>query len=141
MIANPPELLRIGAAYAAKTVCSNVFVVGRDGARVLAQDVQAPGHPILKHLEVRIDQERKVVRTLTIYGTEGTLRVPDPNTFGGPVKHLAARSKEWTEIEVTKPNTENSRGLGAADLGASAPERPGSAAGMLSRPKTRSTSS
>ena len=47
LIANPPELLRIGAAYAAKTVCSNVFVAGRDSAGVLAHDVQAPGHPIL----------------------------------------------------------------------------------------------
>ena len=53
---------------------------------------------------------------LTIYGTEGTLRVPDPNTFGGPIMHLTGRGKEWTEIEITKPNTENSRGLGAADL-------------------------
>ena len=53
---------------------------------------------------------------LTIYGTEGSLRVPDPNTFGGPIMHLAARSKEWKPIEITKPNTENSRGLGAADL-------------------------
>lgn len=53
---------------------------------------------------------------LTIYGTEGTLRVPDPNTFGGPVMHLKGRGKEWTEIEISKPHTENSRGLGASDL-------------------------
>ena len=52
----------------------------------------------------------------TIYGTDGTLRVPDPNTFAGPIMHLAARGKEWTEIEITKPYTENSRGLGASDL-------------------------
>jgi predicted dehydrogenase len=53
---------------------------------------------------------------LTIYGTEGSIRVPDPNTFGGPVLHLEGRGKEWTEVEITKPNTENSRGLGASDL-------------------------
>ncbi|USX29072.1 beta-lactamase family protein [Oxalobacteraceae bacterium OTU3CINTB1] len=70
VIANPPELLRIGAAYAAKTVCSNVFVAGRDSAGVLAQDVQAPGHPILEHLEVRIDQQRKVVRA-DLFGVIG----------------------------------------------------------------------
>ncbi|SEN17985.1 CubicO group peptidase, beta-lactamase class C family [Duganella sp. CF517] len=69
-IANPPELLRIGAAYAAKTVCSNVFVAGRDSAGVLAHDVQAPGHPILEHLEVRIDQQRKVVRA-DLFGVIG----------------------------------------------------------------------
>jgi CubicO group peptidase (beta-lactamase class C family) len=70
VIANPPELLRIGAAYAAKTVCSNVFVAGRDSAGVLAHDVQAPGHPILEHLEVRIDQQRKLVRA-DLFGVIG----------------------------------------------------------------------
>lgn len=39
----PPELLRVGTGYAAKIVCSNVFIVGRDAASVLADDVQAPG--------------------------------------------------------------------------------------------------
>lgn len=70
LIANPPELLRIGAGYAAKTVCSNVFVAGRDSAGVLAHDVQAPGHPILEHLEIRIDQQRKVVRA-DLFGVIG----------------------------------------------------------------------
>lgn len=70
LIANPPELLRIGAAYAAKTVCSNVFVAGRDATRVLADDVQAPGHPILKHLKINIDQQRKVVRA-DLFGVIG----------------------------------------------------------------------
>jgi CubicO group peptidase (beta-lactamase class C family) len=46
----PPELLRVGNAYAAKIVCSNTFVAGRDPADVLSKDVQAPGHPILKYV-------------------------------------------------------------------------------------------
>ena len=70
VIANPPELLRIGAAYAAKTVCSNVFVAGRDTAAVLADDVQAPGHPILKQLQIRVDPQRKVVRA-DLFGVIG----------------------------------------------------------------------
>jgi CubicO group peptidase (beta-lactamase class C family) len=80
LIANPPELLRIGAAYAAKTVCSNVFVAGRDSAGVLAHDVQAPGHPILAHLEVRIDQQRKVVRADLFGVIGGGLAVYRPGT-------------------------------------------------------------
>ena len=53
----------------------------------------------------------------TIYGTEGTLRVPDPNTFAGPIMHLKqGRDEEWAPVEITKPHTENSRGLGASDL-------------------------
>lgn len=80
LIANPPELLRIGAAYAAKTVCSNVFVAGRDSAGVLAQDVQAPGHPILEQLEVRIDQQRKEVRADLFGVIGGGLAVYRPGT-------------------------------------------------------------
>lgn len=53
---------------------------------------------------------------IEIYGDEGALSVPDPNTFGGPVKIKKKGAKEWQEIELTHGNTENSRGLGAADL-------------------------
>ncbi|WP_229257577.1 serine hydrolase domain-containing protein [Duganella callida] len=59
----PPELLRVGANYGAKIVCSNVFIAGRDAQAVLADDVQAPGHPVLKHLRVSVDAQRKLVRT------------------------------------------------------------------------------
>lgn len=54
--------------------------------------------------------------TLTIYGTEGTLRLPDPNTFGGPIMYLQGGTDRWVEIPVTVPNQENGRGLGANDL-------------------------
>src|SRR5258706_13795395 len=39
----PPEILRVGANYSAKIVCSNVFLAGRDPDEVLRTDVQAPG--------------------------------------------------------------------------------------------------
>jgi len=48
----PPELLRVGTAYAAKIVCSNAFIASRDPEEVLADDVQAPGHPLLKYVSV-----------------------------------------------------------------------------------------
>src|SRR5699024_9704138 len=53
---------------------------------------------------------------LVIYGSTGTIRCPDPNTFGGPVELLLEDETTWQEIPVELPNTGNSRGLGAADL-------------------------
>lgn len=53
---------------------------------------------------------------IEIYGTEGTLSVPDPNTFGGTVRLLQAGSKEWRELPVTRPYAANSRGLGLTDM-------------------------
>lgn len=53
---------------------------------------------------------------LMIYGSKGTLRCPDPNTFGGPVELLLEGETEWQEIPVELPNIKDCRGLGAADL-------------------------
>ena len=54
---------------------------------------------------------------IEIYGTEGTLSVPDPNTFGGPVR-LKTRHKgsEWQEIPIPFAYTQNTRGMGVADM-------------------------
>ncbi|RWM25990.1 serine hydrolase [Mesorhizobium sp.] len=57
----PPELIRVGSGYSAKIVCSNVFIAGRDPNEVLAVDVQAPGHPLLRLMKVSVDKERGLV--------------------------------------------------------------------------------
>lgn len=57
---------------------------------------------------------------IELYGTEGTLLVPDPNRFGGPV-HFLPLGGEWEEIPVTAPYADgNFRGIGAADLAGAA---------------------
>ncbi|UQZ83343.1 1,5-anhydro-D-fructose reductase [Paenibacillus konkukensis] len=54
---------------------------------------------------------------IEIYGSKGTLSVPDPNTFGGPVLlRLAGKDSEWREIPLTHGYTENSRGIGVLDM-------------------------
>lgn len=57
----PPELIRVGSGYSAKIVCSNVFIAGRDANDVLAVDVQAPGHPLLRLMRVSVDKNRGTV--------------------------------------------------------------------------------
>ena len=55
---------------------------------------------------------------IEIYGTEGSLQVPDPNTFGGPVKVFRKGDTEsdWKNVPLTHIYTENSRSIGAADM-------------------------
>ena len=67
LVLAPPELLRVGDGYAAKIVCSNVFIAGRDADTVLAEDVQAPGHPLLRLVRISVDETRKTV-TARMFG-------------------------------------------------------------------------
>jgi predicted dehydrogenase len=53
---------------------------------------------------------------LEIYGADGTLVLPDPNTFGGPVRVFSGRGAEWREQELTHQHTENSRSIGVLDM-------------------------
>ena len=53
---------------------------------------------------------------IELYGTEGTLRVPDPNTFGGPVLLRKRGEKEWEQLEMAHRYGGNSRGVGVLDM-------------------------
>ena len=53
---------------------------------------------------------------LEIYGRTGSLSVPDPNTFGGPVRVKRAGAQQWSEAPLAFGYAENSRGLGVADM-------------------------
>jgi predicted dehydrogenase len=75
------------------------FASGPIGMIMTTFDAQASGLPWIE-----------------IYGTEGTINAPDPNTFGGPVKLRRTDDKEWQEIAVTRPYATNSRGIGLAGM-------------------------
>jgi predicted dehydrogenase len=68
-------------------------------------------------LVTSFDVWTEYVPRIEIYGTEGSLRLPDPNTFGGPVLLWRPEKDGWTEISLTHGNhTGNSRGIGLVDL-------------------------
>ncbi len=52
---------------------------------------------------------------IEIYGSEGSLSVPDPNGFGGPVLLRRAGAEAWSEIPLTH-SPDVSRGIGVADM-------------------------
>lgn len=69
---------------------------------------------------------------IEVFGSEGSLSVPDPNNFGGPVRIRKAGAKEWTDVPITRPYAVNSRGLGVADMAAGLQEnRPHRANGEM----------
>ena len=75
------------------------FVGGAVVTLVMSFDVQAhTNHPIELH------------------GERGSLQVPDPNGFGGPVRVRLAGADTWAERPLVNGYTDNVRGVGAADL-------------------------
>lgn len=115
----PPDLIRVGTGYAAKIVCSNVFIAGRDADEVLKVDVQAPGHPILKLLNVSVDRAGNSVSAglFGIFGESvaiargglGCTSVPDGDVAAASAVTLAAEMPAarpdalWPEGERVEP--------------------------------------
>ncbi len=100
----PPAMIRVGTGYAAKIVCSNVFLAGRDPDPVLIEDVQAPGHPLLRLIDIDVDREAGTVSAamLGIFGKSwsanreglGCAAVPD-----GDIAAAQSWSLELAEAE------------------------------------------
>lgn len=67
------------------------------------------------------DVQRSTLPPIEVYGSEGTILVPDPNSFGADGKGgdlpigLAIRGGEWTEAPYSHGYRENFRGLGVLD--------------------------
>lgn len=58
------------------------------------------------------DMWRHSLPCIEIYGTEGSMKVPDPNGFGGSV--LVSAKGDWTEVPLAFPN--NARMIGVIDM-------------------------
>lgn len=55
--------------------------------------------------------------SIELYGSNGVIEAPNPNTFGGPVNVYAKDRKNWSEIElINEYITYHSRGIGIADM-------------------------
>lgn len=74
------------------------------------------GGGVVATLITSFDIPASDVPRIEIHGTEGTLSVPDPNTFGGPLKIRMKGEDAWTEIPLSRPFSDNARGIGLADM-------------------------
>jgi predicted dehydrogenase len=74
------------------------FVSGAVATVVMSFDVWGHGHSCLE-----------------VYGTEGSMLVPDPNGFGGPVKVMRPGGA-WLEVPLTHGHADEGRGKGVADM-------------------------
>ncbi len=88
-------------------------------------DVEVPTHvaavldfaagPVVT-LTTSFDVSGTRLPNIEIYGAEGTLVVPDPNGFAGPIFFQARGEKEWREMPLQFGYANESRGLGVTDM-------------------------
>ena len=104
---SPPALLRVGTGYAAKIVCSNVFLAGRNPGDVLAFDIQAPGNVLLRLVGVSVDRDHNSVtarfagfiapQTAVARDGFGCTLLPD----GKPIAEAVATPASRPQVEDT----------------------------------------
>jgi predicted dehydrogenase len=79
----------------------------------------------LGNLTTSFDMVPGTSPNIEVYGTQGAITVPDPNTFGGLAESKAVRWRNdkgewgfsgWYDEQLARPYDENSRGLGLADM-------------------------
>jgi len=69
-------------------------------------------------LVMSFDVWKQSSHNIEIHGTEGSLKVPDPNNFGGDILAARGRVDDWEPVPLVHPYRENFRGVGVADMAA-----------------------
>lgn len=70
----------------------------------------------IAHLTTSFDVYHGNFGNIVIHGTEGSLRVPDPNGFDGDVMVRHRNDSEWRLLDPIVPAHVNGRGLGLIDM-------------------------
>ncbi|GAB3398526.1 Gfo/Idh/MocA family oxidoreductase [Humibacter soli] len=101
---------------------------------------------VATHVSALLEHENGLTTTLTVsfdvwksraplfevFGTQGTLAVPDPNRFDGDVEIAPAATREWETVPTSAGWADSGRGFGLADMArAIETDRPHRASGEL----------
>ncbi len=73
------------------------------------------GNGALCQMLATFDIYSKTGAQIEIYGSKGTILVPDPNNFGGEVRLLRAGAKDYEVFQPIGPWTMNARALGMSE--------------------------
>ena len=67
-------------------------------------------------LVVSFDVWKSRLPRIDLFGSLGSIGVPDPNTFWGPVQLFRPGAEDWAEVPLSHGYSENSRGVGLLDM-------------------------
>lgn len=116
-----PAKRAVGAArttFPTRTVTS-------DQKRGKVIQVETPTHIVgalelengaIAQLTMSFDVQKTSLPSIEVYGTEGSLLVPDPNGFGGEVRLFRKSARDWETVPHSHGFSENMRGIGVLDI-------------------------
>ena len=131
-------VVRVSGA-ATRSDRQRTIATGGQAGTVIPVEVDTHVSAILEHangltstLTVSFDVWASRVPLFELYGTAGTIAVPDPNRFSDPVEVWTVDRPEWTEVPASAGYADAGRGVGLADLAhAIETDRPHRASGEL----------
>ena len=74
------------------------------------------GNGAIGQITTSFDVWHSQVPSILVYGTEGSMIVPDPNGFGGEIKVRNKGASEWEVAPITHGFAGNDRGVGVLDI-------------------------
>ena len=131
-------VVRVSGATS-RSVRERVVATGPQAGTRIPVEVDTHVTAILEHasgvistVTVSFDVWATRIPLFEVYGTEGTLSVPDPNGFSGTAAIATSGDREFRDLPVAAGYTEAGRGFGLADLArAIETDRPHRASGAL----------
>ena len=99
------------------------IATGNEAGSTIPVNIDTHVSAILEHangvtstLTVSFEEWASRAPLFEIYGTKGTIAVPDPNRFSDPVEVWTVDTPEWTKVPISAGYADAGRGVGLADL-------------------------
>ncbi|MBI5159981.1 MAG: Gfo/Idh/MocA family oxidoreductase [Micrococcales bacterium] len=117
------------SGLATRSARARTIATGPDAGAAIPVDVDTHVLALLEHasgvtasVTVSFEVWQSRAPLFEVYGTAGTLAVPDPNTFEGPAELWTPESGEWAVLPDAAGYAAGGRGIGIVDLAAAAAE-------------------
>ena len=111
------------SGVATRSSRQRTVATGPQAGTPIPVDVETHVSALLEHengltttMTVSFDVWKSRAPLFEVFGTEGSMAVPDPNRFEGDVEIATAADREWKAIPVSAGWVDSGRGYGLADL-------------------------
>ena len=111
------------SGHAGRSARERVVVTGERSGQPIPVDIDTHVVAVLEHasgiassITVSFEVWASRNQRIEVYGTAGTIAVPDPNKFSEPVEAWTTATGDWSPVPVSAGYADAGRGYGLADM-------------------------